>query len=360
MLETLSPNVVGQINLEFHSIETKNVDRDVVSSNSSNEQSAHEEIAKKTKFTAQEMMVNADILIRHKEDTLAMSLLRQILNQDSFSSLAQVKLIGCLMKKQQYVEALKLCEALVSIDYRFETVALHAELLYKLNRDQESLEKYYEAIPLALQHGDTLFEVYKNIGNILVKRRDFDGAEENYNKAYTLNQRSDALFINFGTLEIQRDHFDKAKEHFTAALELNPNNDKAWTGLALAHNQFSDFELAWANIENALEIAPQNRTAVQICANWAVRDQKVSKVIPYIQSYLSEVENDVEMSLVLIHLFCLEKQYALATFEIERAICWNPHRLELYQIFEELHERVHDQEKGHFSQAYAQENEAGL
>lgn len=275
---------------------------------------------------------NAQVLMKHKEYPLAMNLLRQASNMDSKNPATLDLLATCLEKVSRIQEALIARKALTQVDYGFESLYRYATTLYKLGRDQEALDKYYEALAVLTEENEHLFETYKNMGNIFVRQGDFDGAEEYYNKAYTLNSQSDILLVNLGTLEVQRNDFDKSLYCFRKAVEINPENDKAWVGLAMVHNQFGDSDLAWANIETAIDINPQNRTAVHLAANWGLRDGKVQKAIEALQSYLSSVEEDEDMSLVLINLFCTAGQMDRALLEMERVLLWNPSHSEVRNL----------------------------
>lgn len=275
---------------------------------------------------------NAQLLMKHQEHNLALRILRQASNRDSKNPITLKLLAQCLDKLGRVEESIIAYKAYAQTDYRFDSLFGYATSLYKLNRDQEALEKYYEALAILTEENGDLFELYKNMGNIFVRQGDFDGAEEYYNKAYTVKPESDVLLVNFGTLEVQRNDFDKSLYCFRKAVEINPDNDKAWIGLAMVHNQFADVELAWANIETAIEINARNRTAVHLAANWALRDGKVQKAIEALEGYLSSVEEDEEMSLALIHLFCTVGQLDNALLEMERVLLWNPNHQEVRDL----------------------------
>lgn len=275
---------------------------------------------------------NARVLMRHKEYPLAMNLLRQASNLDSRNPVTLDLLANCLETSSRVQEALIARKTLAEVDYGFTSLQKYATSLYKLGRDQEALDKYYEALSVLKEEDEHLFEVYKNMGNIFVRQGDFDAAEEYYNKAYTMNSQSDILLVNFGTLEVQRNDYDKSLYCFRKAVEVNPSNDKAWVGLAMVHNQFGDSDLAWANLESALDINSQNRTAVHLAANWGLRDGRIQKAIEALQSYLASVEEDEDMSLVLINLFCSAGQLDQALLEMERVLLWNPNHQEVRNL----------------------------
>lgn len=286
--------------------------------------------------TLRSYISNAKVLMKHKEHALALNILRQASNRDSKNPTTLSLLAECLEKTSRLSEALVARRVLVEIDYKFETLFGFATALYKLGRDQEALDKYYEALSVLTTENAHLFELYKNMGNIFVRQGDFDGAEEHYNKAYTVNPQSDVLLVNLGTLEVQRQDYDKSLYCFRKAVELNAENDKAWVGLAMVHSHFADNELAWANIEMAAEINPRNRTAVHLIANWGLRDGRILKAIEALQTYLGSVEEDEDMSLVLINLFCSTAQYDKALLEVERVLLWNPNHQEVREIRKKL------------------------
>ncbi|WP_413559862.1 tetratricopeptide repeat protein [Bdellovibrio sp. HCB209] len=275
---------------------------------------------------------NADVLSKHGEYNLALNLLRQASNIDSKNPATLNMLSRNLEKIGKHDEALIALNAWNKIDYGFESLAYLAHALYRMGRDQDALEKYFEALSVITEENDQLFEVYKNMGNIYVRQGDFDGAEEYYNKAYTINTTSDVLLVNFGTLEVQRGDFDKSLYCFRKAVQINPENDKAWVGLAMVHHQFGDTELAWANIDAALDINKKNRTAVHLAANWGMRDLQLQKAIDALEEYLATVEQDEDMSLVLINLFCTTGQLDKAMLEIERVLLWNPDHSEVRNL----------------------------
>lgn len=279
---------------------------------------------------------NARVLMRHQEFSLALNLLRTASNHNSKSLLVLNLLAECLEGTRRFEEALKVRKASVQLDCSFEQVQKLATLFYKLGKDEEALHHYYEALSLLMEENDALFEVYKNLGNILVRQGDFEGAEDYYNKAYTLNPRSDTLLVNFGTLEVQRQDFDKSLYCFRQAVEINPKNDKAWVGLAMVHAHFGDHELAWANLESALDINSANRTAVLLLANWSLREHRQNLGIEALQEYLSKVEFDEDLSLVLINLYCSGSHLVEAKLECERVLLWNPKNQEVASLREKL------------------------
>jgi Tfp pilus assembly protein PilF len=181
-----------------------------------------------------------------------------------------------------------------------------------------------------------LFEIYKNLGNIFLKQNDPDSAEDFYHKAFTINSEDESLLINLASLELYKKQIDEAQMRFQQVLFKNSKSEKAWVGLSLVHLQKNDLELALANLKTALEIDPLNRTALQVFCKTAIQERNYIEASEYLQDYLSAIESDEEMSLVLIHLFCLMGHSAYARMELERALLWNPKSESLLKIEAEL------------------------
>lgn len=289
-----------------------------------------------------ELLANASLLMRHQEKELGFALVRQALSLKSDHPEAIRMLAQIHFQNGHFSQAERAYVQLLKLDYGFSTLVNLADCLYRQGRDSEALERYDQALSTLtgdLVNEAQLFEIYKNMGNIYCRLADFQGAEENYFRALSLRPQSDILLVNLGTLDFQRAETSGALQKFRQAIEINPKNDKAWVGLALVHDQMGDSVLAVANIENAVDLNPKNRTAVHILANWAVREQRLSIAIETLQSYLAGVEQDEEMSLVLIHIFCLNQNFELAKLEIERVLLWNPKNVEVQQLLVEINKR---------------------
>lgn len=187
--------------------------------------------------------------------------------------------------------------------------------------DNENAEKVYaEALRYPHVEGPALFCIYKNLGNIALLKRDFAGAEEQYSKAYTLNDRSDVLLVNFGSLAIQRGQIDRALTCYRRALELNSANAKAWIGLAVLHREFGDYELSWANVERAMDFEPGNTTAAKLIAEWGLKDNEVEKTIRLLRNYLEIQPRDAFLHMMLGKYLYLVGQSLAALDHLQTAV----------------------------------------
>lgn len=279
---------------------------------------------------------NFDVLMKHGKSALAFPLILSVLKRDSWNVPALDRLALVMKVRGEVASETKIREALVRVNPSFEAYEKLAYLYYQQNQDHKALDMYNEALAVVDSDRPELFDIFKNIGNILVRQNDFEGAEESYNKAYTLNPDSDTLLVSLATLSIQKNDFNQALERYRRAITVSSNNDKAWVGLALVHQHMGDLDLALGNVMNAIELNPKNRTATHLLCNWLSFQENWMQVIDVLQNYLSRVEYDEELSLVLIHAMCVTNQFTFALVEIERVLLYNPNQKEVYELKQKI------------------------
>ena len=270
------------------------------------------------------LLQNAKVLMKNEEYRLAAHILVDVLRRSSDNELAIRSLGECYYHLKEWEKAEKILKIAVDISPLTKTIALYADVLYGLGRNAEALNIYNEMLLDLADEEAELFKVYKAIGNIFVRQGDLEAAEENYNKAFSIDPQSDVLLVNYGTLEIQRGHIQQALERYRQALLLNDKNEKAWVGLALIHREYGDKELGWGNIQKALDLDPSNNTAIQLMADWAVKDHRLPEVIERLEKYLSINDQDSERSLLLAKLLFISGRSDLAKTEVIRATSLNP------------------------------------
>lgn len=283
---------------------------------------------------------HAATLTMHGEYRTAQTLLRHALNQEPRNEVAIRLMAKCLEKSNRNEEALKCRKALVRLHPSFVNKLELAQLLYSQEDDEQAYQMYQDILSNEVVPEERAFEIYKNLGNIQVRRGDFDAAEDCYNRAFNADPKSDALFVNFGTLEINRDNLEAAGERFRAALDINEKNDRAWVGLALVHRSKGDFELSWANLERAIDLNPRNRTALRLIVEWGVRDGRVQAAAERLESYLAVDGEDAEMAFSFAKCLTLLGRLSDALLECERVVALDPEQGEALRLRRVLAERI--------------------
>lgn len=259
-----------------------------------------------------------------------------VLQIEPNNSFIALELAKRLQKLNRLDEAYKILVNVLKIDSRFETLNALAQVEYQIERIDDAFHHLQQALLIAPENGAVLFEVFKTLGNIFVRKGDFESAEDSYNKAHRLDPESDILHVNFGTLAIQRSDWDTSAERFRFALEKNPANDKAWVGLALAHRMKGDFELSWGNIEAALENNPLNETALGLALEWSTYDGREFRALDLIRAYLIEGGWSERLSLAFSWLSWRRGEGDKARLELERLLAVNPKNLQALSLLAEM------------------------
>lgn len=290
----------------------------------------------------------AKLLMSHAEFALAQQLLRFILTKAPSSIATMRALAECAGAQGAKEERLRLLEAVVAFNDHPEHLLQLGEELIAQGRDQDGLKHLLVAAHSVAEDEGLLFSIYKAIGNVFVRSRDFESAEENYHRAYRLNPNSPTLLVNFGTLEIQRENWESALIRFRDAIALDRTCDKAWVGLAIAHRQFGDHALSWANLSRAVDINPNSNTAIQLALAWVVKDGKWEMVTEWLSNYMDRNGEDATMSLALAQLWYLRGRIMDAKLELTRTLALDPTidgGIELERIvLAEIERRTHGRE----------------
>jgi len=287
------------------------------------------------------LIQNSKVLIQHHEFSLATNLLRQASNIQSHPIIFR-ELTLSLIQLQKWTEANRVCMQWCRSELSFDSVYFRAQIEFQLGLDEKSLQSYFESLSIVDEERAELFEVFKNIGNLFVRKADFESAEEFYNKAYGLKSDSDILLVNYGILEMQRGELNKARDRFRSAVQLNDRNDKAWVGLSMVHFDFGDEELGTANLKKALDLNVQNRTAIQFALQKLSQRQHATYLSEILSQYLSEVDFDDEISCQLIQKFYEIGKIELAYLEAQRLILWNPERADYQKLFSHLEHQMNN------------------
>lgn len=240
-----------------------------------------------SQFDESFLFKNALILVDHGDYDLALNLFDTILNENE-NHTESLKWSGyCHSQNGNTAKAIEAFFRLVELRPTEDNLFYLAESFYVAGQDALAQEYYEQALKEIDYESPHLFQIYKKLGNISVKSKDFDSAEEFYNKAFTIIQNSDDLYVNYGTLELQRGNHNAALERFQKALELNIKNDKAWCGLAMIYRLRGDFELSWGDLQQSLEINPDNIVALKLCVDWGLLEKDYDFSIQALEKFLA-------------------------------------------------------------------------
>lgn len=183
---------------------------------------------------------------------------------------------------------------LIEVEDTLENQYLLAQALFNSENHREALNVYNQMLDQIQEPTGLLFNIYKNIGNIYLKAKDFDGAEESYNKAYTINSDDLNLLMSYGYLYLYSGRLSEAKDRFGWILAKDKDFSEAYIGLAILHATVGEFELSCANLSHVLDKEPSHKLALYLHYNWSDKNISSEACLEFINKYLKESPRDEE------------------------------------------------------------------
>lgn len=274
----------------------------------------------------------SDLLLNNKELKLANAVSTKGLQLDNHN-LKMIYNLGLgSLELGQYKQA-KLCfHELLKTETRFENHYYLAKACEGLNEHETAREAYLDAILLPSSNLSLLFEAYKNLGNLYLKEKNFDMAEDFYHKAYSLNPDSAVLLVNLGTLEMQKEAFSQAIEKYRKALQVDPRHAPAWVGMALVYQSFGEFDLSWASLLKSLDHDSDNQMALLLLARLSAKQEASALAIERLMNHFDKGHFDSQLSLAFIELCIQSNRLNLARLEVERALLWEPNQADILKF----------------------------
>lgn len=183
---------------------------------------------------------------------------------------------------------------LVDVDGSIENQYLLASALTSADQEREALEIYHQIIDQVREPSWLLYTAYKNIGNLYLRAKDFDAAEEYFNKAFTINSEDLHLQLSYGYLFLHAGRLEESKSRFAKIILKDGDFIEAYMGLALVHSTVGEFDLACANLSNVLDRNPSHKMALYMHFNWSQNGLTAHASLDLINNYLRDNPQDEE------------------------------------------------------------------
>jgi tetratricopeptide (TPR) repeat protein len=120
-----------------------------------------------------------------------------------------------------------------------------------------AMTSFSNAISLSPGYADP----YHNLGNMYLYVGDFDKAEEIYLKATELNPNLWQSHQNLASIYLRRKEFQKSEPYFQKSISINPQNAGGYFGLAIIFSEVGDIAKAQKYLREALKIDPNHEQA---------------------------------------------------------------------------------------------------
>jgi len=133
---------------------------------------------------------------------------------------------------------------------------------------------------------------------------DSELAERHYRAASALSPALAAPHVGLGAIALQVGQLEQAQQFFETAAELQPDCGEAYGGLAIIHQKRQDYSAAFEMHLKCLELDTDNLVALLGLFQTSCEMGTFSKIIHYLEVYLTRNPTDTSV------LFCLATLYA--------------------------------------------------
>ena len=130
-------------------------------------------------------------------------------------------------------------------------------------------------------------KAYNNLGNLLFRRKEFDAALANYDRAAMAYPEDSLIRYNMGTTYSLTGRNDEAKASFERALQLNPKHEGAHHNLASLHLNQGELEDAIRHFREVLRINPKSLPSLTMLAVALAKQGNTNDVIPVYEKLMS-------------------------------------------------------------------------
>ena len=138
---------------------------------------------------------------------------------------------------------------------------------------------------------NTSFELYNELGIILIELGDISGAENLFNLAIKYSSDCPAPHLNLASLLIDQDRFEEAKNHIDNSLILNNKYAEAYYLIALINRKKLILDHIETNLIKSLELNPSLQAAWIELAEYYSSICLIEKAIYCYQKALNNVKN---------------------------------------------------------------------
>lgn len=202
---------------------------------------------------------------------------------------------------------------LVEVEPSIENQFLLANALTSADQEREALEVLHHIVDQVTEPSWLLYTVYKNIGSLYLRCKDFEAAEEYYHRAYAMNKEDLNLDLCYGYLFLHSRRLDEAKQKFADILLKDADFTEASIGLALVHAAVGEYDLSCANLTSVLDKNPNHKLALYLHFNWSQQSSEtVTSTIDLINNFLKENPQDEEALTLRVGWYIKQQNYKRA------------------------------------------------
>lgn len=153
------------------------------------------------------------------------------------------------------------------------------------------------------------YEEMQKSGDYFTSVGDYEQAQKCYERATTLNPDEAGPYVGLGIIDFQKGLLDNAEIAFRVAIRLDSKCWRGYSGIAMTAQKKGDYEKAFEMYLKSLELNPDNLTALLGLFQTSCQMGSFSKVIDYLELYLSGHPDDCSVMFALAALYVKEEKF---------------------------------------------------
>ena len=242
-------------------------------------------------------------------------------------------------KNKNYEKAKDLFSQAFSLDFKFENVEYMLGVSLLSSGDCDNARKCFENI---LNSSPQNFNALFSMAQIMQKDKNYNEAEEFYNKALAENDKDSECYFNLGIISYKKQDYAKALELFEKTKELSPKNIQASSYITMCQGELCNFEREkfYKNIiKEYTKIAGRKDLPKEFGISLAkvyAKAGEANKALSACKKILASDSENVETYKLLGLIQLIKKDFTEAKNALSTAINLQPKDREVYEILSYL------------------------
>jgi tetratricopeptide (TPR) repeat protein len=171
------------------------------------------------------------------------------------------------------------------------------------------IEKAVLELELFLENNPDDFDAHINLGNIYLFNDEVQQAEEHFRAATKINKKSPMPWNNLGTVYLKKKAYEEAAMNYNRALELDPFFQDANLNMARLQFSFGNYENSKAFATRALKGGDKQYKAYYLLGKIADKQKKPAESIVNFEKAVAERPNFVEAANDLGFVYISQGKY---------------------------------------------------
>ena len=165
------------------------------------------------------------------------------------------------LKQKDYASLFETLELLDETGYRVDTFVQSA---VNEIEEKDGLDKAQSFLRDKIKDDPAGIDAYLALDSILIREKDYVGAEEILKKALRIAPKNIIVWNNLGAARLRQENYPGAVEAFSRCVKLDPKNRAAWDNLGAVRFQQENYPGAEEALSKSVKLDPKSRESWDI------------------------------------------------------------------------------------------------